>query len=365
MFVVNRSNKGDGIPAECFECRQPYLWIKVGKGLKAASQGGKGKGAPKGPRGQKEAEGSGQFKAQMAKLEKANKDLNRENRELKQTYAQGAPSPDEKDQPGQGDEPDELAKEIKSLQGAVEFMEANRVMVEELPKYKAKLEAAKAKKAAAKPIGIQLREAEKKALQARKAVEGIGRTLTKLKEESQELAAKVKETESKAKEQADTAALREAEYQSLLQKRCEPIAPQAMALYHEEVSLFKVLFKLVSQQDLQTKCEQAGVEFEGLEAKTLAAVAKLEAMAVTPAAAAEASGCEINAANFEKLQKQLAQVREQVDKMEEDHLMDSDEESVVQSESGSASPPGRGKKRQKTRKLKESVGALRALTIKF
>jgi hypothetical protein len=245
-------------------------------------------------------------------------------------------------------------------------MEASRVMVEELPKYKAKLEAAKAKKAAAKPIGIQLREAEKKALQARKAVEGTGRTLTKLKEESQELAAKVKETESKAKEQADSAALREAEYQSLLQKRCEPIAPQAMALYREEVSLFKVLFKLVSQQDLQTKCEQAGVEFEGLEAKTLAAVAKLEAMAVTPAAAAaEASGCEINAANFEKLQKQLAQVREQVDKMEEDHLMDSDEESVVQSESGSASPPGRGKKRQKTRKLKESVGALRALTIKF
>ena len=89
---------------------------------------------------------------------------------------------------------------------------------EEAKKYSAQCEVAKAKKTAAKPFGLQLRDAERKrkANSAKKAEENNGKELAKLREESQTLEAKVKEL---GRELANTAAHRMEEYKRLLQKQ--------------------------------------------------------------------------------------------------------------------------------------------------
>ena len=190
------------------------------KGPKPPKGGGKGSGAPaKDPKGGGKGGGAS---AKEAKQSKEIVDLKRQLEEAKKAQPPAAGQQCE-NQTGSGTkecgtEVEALNKEISRTRETAEFMEAQGYH-EEAEKYSALCEEAKAKKTAAKPFGLQLRDAERKANSAKKAEENNGKELAKLREESQALEAKVKETEALGRELANTAAQRMEEFKSLLQKQ--------------------------------------------------------------------------------------------------------------------------------------------------
>jgi hypothetical protein len=359
LFVVNRSNKRDGIPAKCFECGEPYLWSKVGN-RRGGTQGGNGQN-PKNEGKANQGQNSSALKERQHQLEI--KKLQKQVRDL-QIKASPQDKLEEPNPLSTQEQGDKEKKEIARLQNLLEGMEKNGADADMLQKVQEQLVAAKARKAAAKPLPQQIQDAERRLERNKKAALEKAKARDETKAAHDKLVVESRELDAKG-------VLLEAEVRDLLAKRCDTTAPQAKTLHPEDVELFKGLLKLLPQQDLQTKCEQSGIMFEGILAKTTAAVAKLEALAVAPAAVAGANGFEVNAANFEKLQEQVArmqenaaQVQEQMAKMEEDYPMDSDEESVAPSESSAASPPARAKKKLKTSKFKERFCALRAAAAK-
>jgi len=334
----------------------------VGK-RRGASQGGIGQNPKNGGKAN-QGQNPSALKEQQTQLE--NKKLRKQVRDL-QIKANAQDKPEEPNPLSTQEQGDKEKKEIARLQNLLEGMEKHGADANMLQKVQEQLDAAKARKEAAKPLPQQIQDAERRLERNKKAALERAKARDEAKAVHDKLVVESRELDAKG-------VLLEAEVRDLLAKRCDttaPEAPQARTLHHEDVELFKGLLKLLPQQDLQSKCEQSGIMFEGILAKTTAAVAKLEALAEAPAAVAEANGFEVNAANFEKLQEQVArmqenaaQVQEQMAKMEEDYPMDSDEESVAPSESGGASLPARAKKKLKTSKLKERLGALRVAAAK-
>ena len=114
-----KGNKSDGFPPHCWECNQQYWCVTA---------------ASKGPRGQKGAGGS-----KLAKLEKANKELQQRLKEERSG----------KGLPGQGVEPKETT--ASNAEADALAQDINKPQ-QDAKKYPAMLEEAKARQAAAKHI---------------------------------------------------------------------------------------------------------------------------------------------------------------------------------------------------------------------
>jgi hypothetical protein len=154
LHVVIRSNKPDGVPATCFQCERVF---KAPSGFSTDDKGAR-KGSGKGGGGQGEGSKNNKKLQDELKALKA---------EIKLLNSQGLPP--NLETAVVEDEADELTKEIAGLQEVYAACKKHDPESEFTKEFASKLEEARARKAASKPLQAQVPAVEFKLAKKRRA----------------------------------------------------------------------------------------------------------------------------------------------------------------------------------------------------